>query len=73
MGIVEFSFVASLVTIAGFCIWGIRANKRLYEDNPIIREIEVKKREIEELERYMDNFEKLESLEEYIKVLKRKN
>lgn len=70
MGMVEFSFIASLLTIAGFCIWGIHANKRLYEDNPVIREIEVKKREIEKLERHMDNFEKLESLEEYARILK---
>ena len=67
---IEAIFVTSSIAILLFFAWGFYANKKLYRDNPVFKDIEMKRREIEEIERHMDNFEKLESLEEYARILK---
>lgn len=59
------AFSLALILLIAFAVWGIRANIKLYKDNPYLQKISDIKEEIELLESTMTHEEQYEYLRMY--------
>lgn len=67
--VIEIIFIMALLLLIAFAVWGFHANIKLYKDNPNIHKIKLIKKELEDLESFLPQEERIEVLREYRELL----